>query len=241
MTSFSVSLFAASILSLVAITIDRYFAICHPIAHRVSYERFSGKFIIICCWTIGILFGIFPAIGWKNSNYEGDCIGAAIYGSGFLIACCIFTSAPTSIMIVLYSLIYCKVSELVGSHLNFLNSLSTIPFQGKRSLQTVAGSNSLQMEDNSKRRKEIKVAKTFALIIGTSIICWVPITIFNFAIAITNDRNFFGDEQMLHAYDALAISAAHFNSAINPIIYAYRMRDVRITVKKIFSCHRSIN
>lgn len=115
LTAIAIGLFISSILSLIAVTVDRYRAICYPITYRNSTGTFSTKIIIICCWVLGITFGLLPAMGWNSSQYEGECTLAAVLDFNYLMACCVITGfGSTSIMIILYSLIYCRVSKFVS-------------------------------------------------------------------------------------------------------------------------------
>lgn len=87
---------------------------------------------------------------------------------------------------------------------------------------------------------EIKAAKTMLLVIGTFIIFWIPLMInFSFKL-IVNYTSFTSvienDEVLSHLVDFLCYSAIHLSPAMNPLIYAFRMKDVRDAVKKLFSC-----
>lgn len=102
------------------------------------------------------------------------------------------------------------------------------------------------------RNAEIRLAKTSAMIIGVYIICWSP-TLIKFCRAVfsTPDKNDDSGPESLTTHIARDISnlAAHFNrwifrgflhmlfviiySALNPIIYAYRIKRIRDGVKKL--------
>lgn len=88
------------------------------------------------------------------------------------------------------------------------------------------------------KQKEIRVAKTSALIIGTFILCWTPITVLDMIIAYTRDLTIFDGNAVSRNCFMFSVCAAHFNSAIDPIIYAYRIKDVRVTIRNILRCGR---
>lgn len=67
------------------------------------------------------------------------------------------------------------------------------------------------------------------MIVGTFIICWLPMTVSYFLYAVI-DQKFTQD--ILDVFTILS----HFNSAIDPLIYAYRITDVRKTIKTLFMC-----
>lgn len=75
--------------------------------------------------------------------------------------------------------------------------------------------------ESTRHRQEIRAAKTLAVVVGTFILLWTPGIASIFMISITGDRGFY--------HDMLGLSAVlvHFNAALDPIIYAYRMNNIR--------------
>lgn len=75
--------------------------------------------------------------------------------------------------------------------------------------------------ESTRQRQEIRAAHTLAIVVGTFIVLWSPGIISLFIISITGDRGFY--------HDILGLSAVfvHLNAAIDPIIYAYRMNNIR--------------
>lgn len=84
--------------------------------------------------------------------------------------------------------------------------------------------------DAMKQRNEIRAANTLAMIVGTFIVLWMPGIISLFIMALTGNREF--------PLDILELSTilVHFNASLDPLIYAYRMRNIREALKKIFKC-----
>lgn len=93
---------------------------------------------------------------------------------------------------------------------------------------------SFRVDPSVAKRQEVRMAYTFALVIGTFIICWTPVTINFLVVAITKNRQYFQDHGLLNFFHVFSVCATHFNSAIDPIIYAYRIKDVRDTMKNLF-------
>ena len=73
---------------------------------------------------------------------------------------------------------------------------------------------------------------TMSMVIGTFLIFWLPSTIASFVFAVLKDR-----EYNVHILDAFII-LAQFNSAVDPIIYAYRNKSVRNAIKIFLKCGR---
>lgn len=68
------------------------------------------------------------------------------------------------------------------------------------------------------------------MVVGTFIVCWFPMAIGFFIFALKKDRTF--NEEILDVF----IILSHFNSAIDPLIYAYRIQDVRRVLGMLVKC-----
>jgi hypothetical protein len=75
-----------------------------------------------------------------------------------------------------------------------------------------------------KQKNEIRATHTLALVVGTFIVLWTPGMISLFWMAITRNREFDLD------FIKLATVLVHLNSAIDPMIYACRMRSIRVAL-----------
>lgn len=98
-------------------------------------------------------------------------------------------------------------------------------------------SNTIRHEVVVRKRKsaEVRIAYTFALVLGVYVICWTPFTVNFLIIAYQEDFDYFQKNRILNFYNMMSICLSHFNSAANPFIYAYRIKDVReFVVKRIF-------
>jgi hypothetical protein len=103
--------------SLLAVSVDRFWAVCYPVTYHVKSTS-STKIIIIFCWIFGILFGFLPVFGWNSGHFDNKCDLRVIADFNYLLVVCVaiaFTS--TVIIIVLYALIYRAVLKQVGRNL----------------------------------------------------------------------------------------------------------------------------
>lgn len=76
------------------------------------------------------------------------------------------------------------------------------------------------------------MAKTLALIVGSFNLRWGPLTILNLVSSYKKDLHFFEDQKS-RIWAMLAAATIHLSSAIDPIIYAYRIKEVRVTFENI--------
>lgn len=76
-----------------------------------------------------------------------------------------------------------------------------------------------------------------SLVVGSFLICWMPITLNFLVVAVTMNRHFFYEYNATlgYAFGFLTVVATHLNSAIDPLIYSYRMKKVRNAIKNLFS------
>uniref|UniRef100_A0A8B9TS99 Adenosine A2b receptor n=1 Tax=Anas platyrhynchos TaxID=8839 RepID=A0A8B9TS99_ANAPL len=80
-------------------------------------------------------------------------------------------------------------------------------------------------------QKEVHAAKSLAIIVGLFAFCWLPLHILNCITHFHEEFSKSKPEWVMY----MAIILSHANSVINPIIYAYRIRDFRYTFRKIIS------
>jgi ABC-type multidrug transport system permease subunit len=114
LNSFLLAVFAVSMFSLLAVSVDRFWAVCYPVTYHVKSTS-STKIIIIFCWIFGILFGFLPVFGWNSGQFDNKCDLRVIADFNYLLVVCVaiaFTS--TVIIIVLYALIYRAVLKQVS-------------------------------------------------------------------------------------------------------------------------------
>lgn len=84
---------------------------------------------------------------------------------------------------------------------------------------------------------EIRAANTMLLVIASFMMCWVPLTIKlakSFKPSLFNNASDEEEDMLGKIISYFGYCAIH--SAIDPIIYAYRIKDVRDAIKKTFRC-----
>nr|AAI53893.1 Si:dkey-7c18.10 protein [Danio rerio] len=101
-SSLDVTLCTASILNLCIISLDRYYAICHPFQYHSKMTSLATLVMIIICWTVsavlgfGMIFMELNILGVEDFYYENiKCDG----GCTLFLHCCLTCSIGSDIII----------------------------------------------------------------------------------------------------------------------------------------------
>ncbi|XP_047430002.1 trace amine-associated receptor 1-like [Mugil cephalus] len=140
---------SSSILNLCCISIDRYYAVCHPLIYKTKLTDHVSTMMGLGSWAVSVLFGI--CIFLMDYYYDLCRIG------------CFFMSGIVSILAfyVPAIILLCVYSKILLVALKQVSSL-----QNATSQSGPVGS-----------KKERKATKTMAIVMGLFLICWLPIFI----------------------------------------------------------------
>lgn len=104
MLSFLIVLCTVSILHLLAVSVDRYWAILYPLA----YQRLASEGIVLGtllgCWVCGFVIGFIPLLGWHDEEAasRGVCVFLPIMKYGFLVFLYFATIVYPALMIAFF-------------------------------------------------------------------------------------------------------------------------------------------
>ena len=221
-----------SLLNLTGMAIDHYIAILKPLHHQRLMSNTRGIILIVSSWVLAFLFGFsdffaepdkIPLIIANHSvNY---C--EAIYITRYQEEYCLFATAVITLSSMTY--IYIRIYTKIRSHSKPGFSLNS------------------SQSNNSKRMMAQMVLKnkraliTTLFILGTFILCWMPNCLFEVTLIAYIKLHPSSLEEMRyllvkvnrHLYNLLIV-----NSILDPIIYAIRIREIRLGYKRlIFRSH----
>ncbi|XP_068087686.1 trace amine-associated receptor 1-like isoform X2 [Hyperolius riggenbachi] len=208
-TGADVMLSTASIFHLSFISVDRYYAVCHPLRYKTKINLFTILVMIITSWVIPALFAfgmIFLELnikGSEDSYNELNCVGGCLVffsETSGVIASMLSFFVPGFVMICVYGKIYTVARKQAQSIKD-----STSPFQ----FQT-----DLAARQHLSRCRERKAAKTLGTIMGVFLICWSPFFFCNTIGPFTN----YGISPLVT--DAF-VWIGYLNSTFNPMVYAF--------------------
>ncbi|XP_069094754.1 adenosine receptor A3-like [Pleurodeles waltl] len=203
----------ASILSLLAIAIDRYLRIKIPTRYKTLTTKKNIWFCLLVCWLVSFVLGLVPMFGWNKKATEQannsfiQCSFTTVMRMDYMVFFNFFGCVLLPLLLI--SGLYLQIFYLLRKHLK-QNRTS-------RSGGTFYG-------------REYKTAKSLALVLFLFALCWLPLSF-------TNSLLFFwphicqGNAYISALYCSILLSHAH--SAMNPVVYAFRIQKFRETYKDI--------
>uniref|UniRef100_A0A8D0DHZ3 Adenosine receptor A3 n=1 Tax=Salvator merianae TaxID=96440 RepID=A0A8D0DHZ3_SALMN len=199
----------ASIISLLAIAIDRYLRIKLLTRYNMIITKKRICMALGITWLLSVLLGITPMFGWaeereKNSSFV-QCKFTRVMKMEFLTYLNFFigTLVPLVVMLALYA----KIFWIIRVKL-------------RQCSRNVKGQGIFF-------RKEFRMAKSLALVLFLFAVCWLPMCIMNCI------QHFYPTFKMQKYTLYAAILLSHSNSVINPIVYTFRIKKFRKTCIQI--------
>ncbi|KAJ7408537.1 Lysophosphatidic acid receptor 1 [Pitangus sulphuratus] len=250
----------ASVANLLAIAIERHITVFRMQLHtRMSNRRVVVVIVVI--WTMAIVMGAIPSVGWNCICDITHCSNMApLYSDSYLVFWAIFNLVTFVVMVVLYAHIFGYVRQRTmrmsrhssGPRRNrdtMMSLLKTVVIvlvgismgeeitesqkcgvgrdpQGSSS-PTLSPTQDYPQESQFKAR-----GQTTMKINSAFIICWTPGLVLLLLDVCCPQCN-------VLAYEKFFLLLAEFNSAMNPIIYSYRDKEMSATFKQILCCQRS--
>ncbi|CAI9587860.1 unnamed protein product [Staurois parvus] len=213
----------SSIFSLLAIACDRYIAIRIPLRYNSLVTSRRANVTIGVCWLLSFVIGLTPMLGW----HKKDVIYQNISCSTPFVEC-MFENVVTMDYMVYYNFFACVLVPL----LLMLGIYLHIFMAARRQLKQIELKVTCGERSRSTLQREVHAAKSLAIIVGLFAICWLPLHIINcFTLFCETCER----PPVLLMYFAILFS--HANSVVNPLIYAYRIREFRHTFRKILRQH----
>ncbi|XP_056155019.1 adenosine receptor A1b [Lampris incognitus] len=208
----------SSILALLAIAIDRYLRVKIPTSYkRVVTPRRAGLAVVVC-WTVAFVVGLTPMLGWNNLwrlKQNGSI-------SSDLIITCQFENVISMDYMVYFNFFGWVLPPLLLMLVIYAEIFYMIHKQLNKKVTTS------HTDPNKYYDKELNLAKSLALVLFLFAISWLPLHILNCITLFCPECQ----KPMFLIY--IAILLTHGNSAVNPIIYAFRIKKFRTAFQKIW-------
>ncbi|KAJ6637884.1 Adenosine receptor A2a [Pseudolycoriella hygida] len=224
-----------SIFSRIGVSIDRYWAIVHPLSYIRNRNTKKSVYIIGACWTLAIMFGYLPIVGWHAGNLEAKCNFMKKTSSSYLVLFCfVCFIIPTTAFVFIYKQIYCVIHKKIKAEKSSkLHTVETLKKSTKVDIEELERMTT--MEIKIIKKKEIKATKLMTIIVAFFILSWLPLHVMNMKCSVFKKC---AETQYIRQ---VLVIATHVNSAVNPLFYAYHIKGFRKVWQKTFVLRNSMN
>ncbi|XP_069754983.1 alpha-1A adrenergic receptor-like [Narcine bancroftii] len=234
----------ASIMSLCAISIDRYIGVRYSLRYPSIVTEKKAVLVLVGVWVLSIVISIGPLLGWKQPAPpdEKDCQitlepGYALFSSlgSFYI--------PLTVILVMYMRVYIVAKRTTKNlEAGVMKETSdsrelTLRIHCRNIQDEVLVSKSKGQQPRSslsvrllKFSREKKAAKTLGIVMGMFILCWLP-----FFIALPLG-SFFPSLKPTETVFKVVFWLGYSNSCLNPIIYSCSSKEFKRAFIRILKC-----
>ncbi|KAF3427024.1 hypothetical protein E2986_13544 [Frieseomelitta varia] len=193
----------SSILHLMCISVDRYWAIVKPLKYPIIMTKRLAAYMLLACWIMPAFISFMPIfMGWyttaENSTYRQEHPELCEFKVNKVYA--IFSSSisfwiPCTIMTLTYFAVFKEANRQEKQMHSRMGNVMLLSHRPSKDLNNLNGelnsagsSKTLTLNEIStdhlhtptkdknimKMKREHKAARTLGIIMGTFIICWLP-------------------------------------------------------------------
>ncbi|KAG7263359.1 hypothetical protein CRUP_030480 [Coryphaenoides rupestris] len=194
--------------------------------------------VAVClCWVLSFLSGLVPMLGWHHDpRLHGYGNGSGIgIDAGDASIVCKFTSVVRMDYMVYFNFFGCVVAPLAVMTALYGEIFRLICRQLERRAEatvTAAAAAAAATGNGSGFQryyhKELRLAKSLALIVALFALCWLPLHVMN-CVALFCPAAC----PLPKAAVYTGIFMSHVNSALNPLVYAFRIKRFRVTLVRV--------
>ncbi|XP_074863977.1 glucose-dependent insulinotropic receptor [Carettochelys insculpta] len=213
--AFVISPSAASILTMLLVAFDRFFAIKRPF----QYFRIMSGLVVGAClvvlWLVACFIGFLPMLveAFQQKSYGGTCSFFGVFQPTYTVTIFCIGFFPT-LFIFIY--LYCDILKIASLHVQHIREVEQAGLSGNSSLPHSIS--------------DMKAVRTVAILIGCFALSWSPFFIVSIVQALC---------QKCFLYDVIERYLwllGLCNSLLNPLIYAYWQREVRLQIYQLCLC-----
>lgn len=244
------AIFAASTLTLVAISLDRYCAVVTPLHYQMRITKRRSALMIAAVWLLAVLVSLPPLFGWNRFRYQKDKGTCTVLWSSrikyeryYTYSLVILTFfLPLCVILWAYRVIFkaaqnnserTRRNSVIPNNQIDDNCSTQTPLRFERRRSSTAPILHRRLSTTSSRagpllwhRDEWKTAIASLLVVSTFIICWLP-----YFIIIILETVLENSQDIPPVLETVSILLAMMSCACNPLVYVFRSKLTRQELK----------
>uniref|UniRef100_A0A6P4FP01 Uncharacterized protein LOC108054042 n=1 Tax=Drosophila rhopaloa TaxID=1041015 RepID=A0A6P4FP01_DRORH len=192
------------------------------------------RIIISMCWVAGTIVGFLPLFGWHaDVHHNQECLFVEVMDYNYLVFLYFATIiTPALLMLAFYTHIYRVIIKQVRQIVT-MNPASDLSRRSSAAVVQIttpgrSGHTGTMLRVlGAARKRDVKATQNLSIIVLFFMICWIPLYTINCIKA-------FCPSCYVHPKLTLfCIILSHLNSAVNPVLYAYHLKDFRAALKNL--------
>ncbi|XP_038565623.1 histamine H2 receptor-like [Micropterus salmoides] len=224
--SLDVLLCESSILTLLAISVDRYLAISAPLSYSRRVTPLSVTLAMIAIWALSLAVSFVPIhLGWNTADYSVQHLDWRMGDEDKEGRYCQFEWNNNYVLLFAFGAFYLPLLLMCEMYL----CIFKVAREQVRRIRAATPSFA-RTASTAAIAREHKATVTLAAVLGAFVICWFPYFTFFTCIGIKEKKN---PPNTLHS---VVLWLGYFNSALNPILYPALNRDFRRAYGELLCC-----
>lgn len=226
--SLDVMLCTSSILTLLAISVDRYLAISAPLSYSQRVTPLRVTLAMIAIWALSLAVSFVPIhLGWNTADYLVQHLDWDMGDEDKEGRYCQFEWNNNYVLIYTFGSFYLPLLLMCGMYL----CIFRVAREQVRRIRAATPSFA-RTASTAAIAREHKATVTLAAVLGAFVICWFPYFTFFTCMGIREKTN------PPNTLNSVVLWLGYFNSALNPILYPAFNRDFRRAYGELLRCRR---
>ncbi|XP_028852764.1 alpha-1A adrenergic receptor [Denticeps clupeoides] len=233
----------ASIMSLCAISVDRYIGVSYPLRYPAIVTERRALIALVSLWAVSVTISIGPLFGWKEPAPEDETVCKITEEPGYAI----FSAVGSFyIPLVVILVMYCRVYVVARRETRVLkkgrktersdHASEGVTLRMHRGNTAVSDDEALRSRTHFALRllkfsREKRAAKTLGIVVGCFVLCWLPFFL------VLPIGSIFPSYRPSDTIFKITFWLGYFNSCINPIIYPCSSQEFKKAFLSVLGVH----